>query len=53
MHRADRERKYQWYNAQDPNNAIEDRYRHMVIGDLFPADSKFDHGGPLKLAQLQ
>lgn len=49
MHQEDRERKYAWYNAQDPNNVREDRYRHMVVGDLFPAESTFMHGGPLRL----
>ncbi len=52
MHRADRERKYAWYNTQDANNLTEDRYRHMVIGDLFPAESKFMHGGPLTLNSI-
>lgn len=52
LHRKDRERKYAWYNAQDPENLREDRYRHMVIGDVFPADSRFAHGGPLQLEAL-
>jgi len=52
LHRADRERKYAWYNAQDPRNTREDGYRHMVIGDLFPAESRFAHGGPLQLEAL-
>jgi glycosyltransferase involved in cell wall biosynthesis len=49
LHRADRKRKYDWYNANDPDNQIEDQYRHMVVGDVFPADSKFRYGGPLAL----
>lgn len=53
LHRADRERKYHWYTANDPGNQREDGYRHMVIGDLFPAESLFVHGGPLKLEPLQ
>lgn len=52
LDRADRIRKYDWYRAQDPNNVIEDDYRHTVIGDLFPAESKFRHGGPLELCQI-
>lgn len=52
MDREDRVRKYAWYNRHDPGNAGEDFYRHMVIGDLFPADSRFQHGGPLQLAPL-
>ena len=52
LDRADRIRKYDWYNQKDRNNAAEDCYRHVVIGDIFPADSKFKHGGPLKLRPL-
>lgn len=29
---ADRARKYAWYNAQDPGNQVEDRYRHIAAG---------------------
>lgn len=53
MHRADRERKYAWYNKLDPDNSGEDWYRHMVVGDLFPASSRFQHGGPLWLEPLE
>jgi len=53
MDRADRIRKYGWYNANDPNNDYEDQYRHIVIGDLFPAESSFKHGGPLKLEPVR
>jgi len=49
MHREDRERKFSWYNQQDPGNNLEDHYRHMVVGDIFPAESRFEHGGPLRL----
>lgn len=49
QHREDRERKYAWYNERDPGNFTEDEYKHVVIGDLFPADSHFMHGGPLQL----
>ena len=52
LHREDRIRKYEWYNSIDPNNEIEDRYRHMVVGDLFPADSHFRYGGPLQFQPL-
>lgn len=52
LHADDRVRKYLWYNERDPNNSFEDQYRHMVIGDLFPAHSKFRHGGPLRLEPL-
>jgi glycosyltransferase involved in cell wall biosynthesis len=49
----DRVRKYHWYNEKDPGNELEDRYRHMVIGDLFPADSVFKWAGPLELKPLK
>ncbi len=52
MLREDRLRKYEWYRALDPGNRQEDEYRHMVIGDVFPEDSKFLHGGPLKVFTL-
>jgi glycosyltransferase involved in cell wall biosynthesis len=54
LHREDRIRKYHWYNAPDkhPIPELEDGYRHMVIGDLFPADSMFRHAGPLRLEPL-
>jgi len=49
---GDRLRKYDWYNELDPGNANEDFYKHMVVGDIFPADSVFRHGGPLQLEAL-
>lgn len=52
MERADRIRKYEYYNHLDPGNVREDFYKHMAIGDLFPADSRFLHAGPLALAPL-
>lgn len=52
LNRDDRVRKYEWYNRVDPRNKREDEYRHVVIGDVFPAASKFLHGGPLKLEAL-
>lgn len=52
MLKEDRIRKFHWYNSIDPNNAFEDEYRHMVIGDVFPADSKCKWAGPLKVASL-
>jgi glycosyltransferase involved in cell wall biosynthesis len=52
LHREDRIRKYYWYNEVDPGNPIEDGYRHMVVGDLFPAESSFRWAGPLQLEAL-
>jgi len=53
LHKEDRVRKYEWYNAKDPGNVGEDCYRHMVVGDVFPADAKFQHGGPLSLQSIK
>lgn len=52
--RADRIRKYAWYNQVDPNNAGEDRYRHCVQGDVpeVPARARLRHAGPLELVTL-
>lgn len=52
MDREDRLRKYEWYNAKDPASKSEDGYRHMVIGDVFSADSRFRYAGPLQLEPL-
>lgn len=52
LHREDRIRKFEWYNAQLPVPEVEDGYKHMAIGDLFPADSRFRWGGPLELRTL-
>lgn len=52
MDREDRLRKYGWYNSIKPVPVIEDGYRHMVIGDLFPATSRFRHAGPLQVVPL-
>lgn len=52
LHRDDRVRKFHWYNQIDPHNQQEDGYRHMVIGDLYPPDSRFLHAGPLELRPL-
>lgn len=53
MEKADRIRKYDWYNAMDPRNESEDGYRHMVVGDIFPADAVFRWGGPLQVEALR
>ena len=52
LYKADRIRKYEFYNRIDPGNMLEDGYRHMVIGDIFPADSNFIHAGPLELQPI-
>jgi glycosyltransferase involved in cell wall biosynthesis len=52
LHREDRVRKWEWYVRKDPGNPVEDGYRHIVIGDVFPADSHFAHAGPLRLEAL-
>ena len=52
--RMDRLRKWKWYNVTDPFNDREDRYIHVVQGDIpeSPAHAKFKHGGPLELRSL-
>ena len=54
MDARDRRRKFDWYNENDPNNAIEDQYRHMIQGDQGgpPANVQLKHAGPLELAPL-
>jgi glycosyltransferase involved in cell wall biosynthesis len=52
LHREDRVRKFHWYNSIDPHKELEDQYRHMVVGDLFPADASFRFAGPLQLEAL-
>jgi glycosyltransferase involved in cell wall biosynthesis len=52
LHREDRVRKFHWYNSIDPHNELEDQYRHMVVGDLFPAEAAFRWAGPLRLEAL-
>jgi hypothetical protein len=53
MHAEDRIRKYHYYNTIDPNNEFEDQYRHMVIGDIFPANYAGKWAGPLELAPVK
>jgi len=53
MRPEDRLRKYEWYRNMDSGADLEDGYRHIVIGDIFPADSRFRYAGPLKLEALQ
>lgn len=61
LRRADRVRKYRWYNQVDPGNANEDHYRHIIQGDgpadpgeediLFPGvDDKLKWAGPMTVA---
>lgn len=54
MLREDRIYKYNWYNApnKQPVPEIEDGYRHMILGDLLPADTVTRWAGPLKLQEL-
>ena len=55
MSREDRLRKYAWYNQHDPNNEIEDGYRHIVQGDVpeVPADVRLVHAGPLCVVSME
>lgn len=54
MHKQDRIRKYEYYNRIDPNNEIEDGYRHIVQGDIpqVPPYAVLRHAGPLELTKL-
>lgn len=52
MDQADRIRKYHWYCERDPDSRSEDGYRHMVIGDVFPKESRFRWAGPLEVRPL-
>ena len=54
MVQADRIRKWKRYNELDPNNELEDCYRHCVQGDVpeVPAAALLRHAGPLQLAPL-
>jgi hypothetical protein len=54
MVKEDRIRKYEYYNRIDPNNEIEDCYRHIAQGDLeeIPADLVLKHAGPVELRRL-
>jgi glycosyltransferase involved in cell wall biosynthesis len=52
MHKEDRIRKFHFYNQVDPHNEFEDHYKHMVIGDLFPAESALKWAGPLQVAEI-
>lgn len=49
--RAMRLRKWDFYNTVDPNNVLEDRYRHAVAGDIpeVPANIVTKWAGPVKL----
>ena len=55
MDARDRRRKYDWYNQHDPENHVEDCYRHMIQGDPGgpSADLHLRHAGPLVLAPLE
>lgn len=55
MDAADRRRKLDWYNQIDPNNEVEDCYRHMCQGDEGgePAERRLKHAGPLLLRKLE
>lgn len=49
-----RKRKFIWYSQVDPDNEAEDRYRHMIQGDIpeIPAEARLKHAGPLRLEPL-
>jgi len=49
-----RRRKFEFYNRIDPDNTVEDRYRHITQGDPggASAKSRLKHAGPLRLARI-
>ncbi len=49
-----RRRKYEWYTKVDPNNPMEDFYRHLTQGDPggWPARARLKWAGPLQLEPL-
>lgn len=49
-----REKKFAWYNKIDPNNRLEDHYRHVVQGDPIgpPKDEFLMHAGPMQLMSV-
>jgi hypothetical protein len=49
MHAADRERKYCWYNAQDPCNLVEDKYRHIAAGLSTPHEELIERQKRIRL----
>jgi glycosyltransferase involved in cell wall biosynthesis len=53
--RSERLARYNWYTGTDPDNAAEDRYRHIVQGDVpeVPASARLMHAGPLRLERLR
>ncbi len=55
MLRDDRIRKWRWYTTIDPQNVVEDGYRHIVQGDVpeVPADARLRHAGPLRLERAR
>lgn len=55
LDRETRIRKYEWYRSVDPDNSVEDGYRHIVQGDLpdIPATARLRHAGPLTLQPFQ
>jgi hypothetical protein len=54
MLKEDRIRKFRYYNSVDPNNPMEDGYRHCVQGDIpeVPPHLVLKHAGPLQLRPL-
>ena len=51
MDKADRLKKWEYYNRVDSHNQVEDCYRHMILGDRddLPADMVTKWAGPLTL----
>jgi len=54
LYAEDRMRKYLWHQQVEPNNLAEDRFRHIVQGDVpeVPATAQLKHAGPLTFKSL-
>ena len=52
--KADRIRKWEFYNRVDPNNSVEDCYRHVCQGDVshIPPDMRLKHAGPMAFEMM-
>lgn len=52
--KADRLRKYEFYNRIDPNNHSEGLYKHICQGDIpeIPATAVLKHAGPMQFEMM-
>lgn len=50
-----RMRKHAWYSKIDPDNEVEDSYRHCIQGDVpeIPSSAILKHAGPMEFSTLR